>query len=647
MGRFEKQPDNPRPRGDLSRAAENALWTVVEDLENLQQNVLRLLLEDVKRLEADKKRLVDDIQQLAEEKEKLQQARKITEQQVLIRQIAEVLAKHISTQLQSSLKELTSLAIETESSTRNPLTSGETNGNKESKIQENVGHMFDTLDDTVTIAFNSLQQELKNYQSNISQQLSRMYNQQQQGEAILEEFINRLQQGLERTPLEAPVQTSLQRIPAEVELRETSLNLPLPPENTPNPQELISEPPVIFPPRQENTTEPISVLELDLPEEMISLPPVMLTPAKETKSEPVSVLRPDLTQFSPGATPRRRRSRKSPGSSPLQVGLLLIVLSTVISSLYNVVIRVIFHSDTLGQLAPTVGNIMLILVLRFMVVVPLMLLLAPILHPLVWEDLKNLFNTTRRNRPTNSTGSQRVLVLSIFSGCVLFLSQVLIYMAIGQIPTGIAIALFFIYPLISGLLSSFLLGDRLRILGVGAMGAIFGGELLVLGGSSTGLTNNSVGTGTAIVSGLAFAVYVILTRICANKIHPVSFSLINFITMFVLSFILLMVPLPDGGNLVIDTSKLLEIVLSAFMLGVLTLCGYLLNNFGTRKLGPSKSTVIGAAIPVLTVIFAGMFIQETLDINQVIGVFLVAFGAAVLGWEKMQSQQVKSSSSPN
>lgn len=39
MGRFEKRPDNdPRVRGELSRAAETALWAVVEDLESLQQN---------------------------------------------------------------------------------------------------------------------------------------------------------------------------------------------------------------------------------------------------------------------------------------------------------------------------------------------------------------------------------------------------------------------------------------------------------------------------------------------------------------------------------------------------------------------------------------------------------------------------------
>lgn len=185
MGRFEKRPDNPRVRGELSRAAETALWAVVEDLESLQQNMLRSLQEEIKRLQAEKTRLSDEIQHLLEEKEHLQQVRQITEQQVLIRQLSEALAKHISSQLQSSLANLVSRSVEGNSHERSALKSaGENN--------ENAERMLGTLDDTLTITFNSLQQELKNYQSNLSQQLSRMYNQQQQGEAIVEELINHL-----------------------------------------------------------------------------------------------------------------------------------------------------------------------------------------------------------------------------------------------------------------------------------------------------------------------------------------------------------------------------------------------------------------------------------------------------------------------
>ncbi len=276
-----------------------------------------------------------------------------------------------------------------------------------------------------------------------------------------------------------------------------------------------------------------------------------------------------------------------------------------------------------------------------------MLLLAPMMHQNVWQDLQNLFDSVK-TKPTSGNGkTQKVLQLSIASGCCLFLSQVLVYIAISQITTGAAIALFFIYPIISGLLSWFLLRDRPSLFRLGAMGALFCGELLVLGGApSTSTTNVSLGSSAAIFAGVAFSAYVILTRLCANKVHPVSLTLINFATMLLLSFICLIIPLPSDWSLIIDKSNLLEIILSAFILGVLTLCGYVLNNIGIRQLGASRAAIIGASVPILTVIFAGLIIQDSLEILQIFGVLLVTFSAAAFGFETMQNQ-VKSSSSAN
>ncbi|MBN3896283.1 MAG: EamA family transporter [Nostoc sp. NOS(2021)] len=723
MGRFEKQPENPRVRGELSRAAENALWAVVEDLENLQQNVLRALQEDVKRLQSEKNRLSDEIQSLVEEKEHLQQVRQITEQQVLIRQLAEVLAKHISSQLQSSLATLANQTIEGKSYEQAALKSAEVSSNVVGEINEKVEHMFDSLDDTVTVTFNSLQQELKNYQSNLSQQLSRMYSQQQQGETILAEFVNRLHGELEKTieetsrkPATAGTPTVLQftqpeknssfetspppfgevvrnspepisPIANKFSPRETTSEPPVVRENAANPisvpsqdlsqRETISQPlSAVVPPPKDNATEPISVLNQDLPENKttseaptasVPQPGAMPPSLRRNAAEPISVLRRNVSQSKaksssatalepqPEAKPPQSRSPNSSGLSPSQIGLLLIVLSAVVSSLYNVAIKVIFHegSQIFGVLEverllpPTLGNTLLILTLRFMVVVPLMLLLSPILHPRLWQDLENLANSVRGNPTAANAATKQILLLSIVSGGFLFLSQVLIYIAIAQVTTGMAIALFFVYPMVSGLLSWFLFRDRPTIFRISAIAAICCGELLVLSGSpSIGMGNTSMGSSTAILSGVAFAAYIILTRVCASKLHPVTFTLINFATMLLLSFICLMLPLPTSWNLVIDPSKMLELVLSAFILGVLTLAGYLLNNVGISKLGASRSALIGGSIPVLTVIFAGLIIQENLDIVQILGVLLVTFGAAAFSFETMRNQ-VKPSSPTN
>ncbi|MFM6107933.1 MAG: EamA family transporter [Sphaerospermopsis kisseleviana] len=671
MGRFEKRPENSRNRSDLSRAAENALWDVVEDLEQLQQNVIRTLQDDVKRLETEKNRLANDIQRLIEEKEKLQQARQITEQQVLIRQLAEVLAKHISSQLQSSLKSLADQSITGQSSHQSTFRSAEVNSTVASQISENVSQMLNNLDDTVTIAFSSIQKELTNYQSHLSQQLLRMYDQQQQGEEILAEFVKRLREELENIKDANSLKILTGGAPTVLQLGETYKNgfsensserivaerVSLLTQELPKSENSSSDAVVALPPPPEHPPEPVSVL---VPES--STLETSENPPPENPPKPVSVLVPDsspakLNPYSPQqiqqeVTPRQQKPPSSPNSSSVQIGFLLVVLSTVMSSLYNVVVKALFYqgSDLLGNfqtqqlMSPTLGNIFLILMLRLLVVVPLMLLLAPILHPPVWQDLQSLFDSVSRNA-AKKTNTKQVLLLSVVSGGFLFLSQVLIYIAIGQVTTGVAIALFFIYPMITVLLAWFLFRERPGLLSFSAISSIFCGQLLILGSYSTGINNTSLGIISGIMSGIAFSVYVILTRLSAPKLHPVSFALINFATMLLFSFVCLLVPLPSDWSLAIRSSNLLEVILSAFMLGVLTLCGYLFNNFGIRKLGGQRSAIIGAVVPVFTVIFAGLMIQEKLDILQILGVLLVTGGAVAISWEKMQ--KVKSSSAKN
>ena len=322
---------------------------------------------------------------------------------------------------------------------------------------------------------------------------------------------------------------------------------------------------------------------------------------------------------------------------------------SVVSSLYNVAIKAIFftgyNSNSLGRLEtqqlilPTLGNIFLILMLRLLVVVPLMLMLSPILHPSIWQDLENLFASLGGKAIPSQNNTKQALFLSVTSGLLLFISQVLIYLAIGEVSTSMAIALFFVYPVMSVFLAWFLFQERPNLLITGAMAAIFAGELLVLGGQVV-VKDTSLGSTTAILSGIVFAVYVIVTRICATKLklHPVSLTLINFTTMLLLSFLCLIIPLPRNLGLVINSSNVLELVLSAFILGVLTLCGYLFNNFGIRKLGTPLSSLIGATVPIFTVIFAGLMLQESLDIIQVMGVILVTVGVACISWKKTPSQ---------
>ncbi|WP_017318186.1 EamA family transporter [Mastigocladopsis repens] len=647
MGRYERRPDNLRGKGDPYGSAETAIRAVTEELQILQRNLLKSLHDDMKRLQVEKDRLTEDIKRLQEEKEHLQQGHEINEQQALIRQLSQVLASHISTQLQSSLETLATQARET----RSPTVSSEpdqTTSSSASEVNEYAEKLLDSLDDTLTITFNSLQQELKNYQSSLSQQLSRMSVQQREGEAILIELVNRLRSQVEETTAETSP-PAIREIPL-VEIEQTQQQ-PHQPASEEVPTKLQTDIPLAItvrpssPPQEETSARSSVSQSIVLPSE---------TPQSHPP-EPTPVASPPLPATSQPPQVMPRQLQRQTGMSSLQLtGIILLVLSTVASALYNIVIKVIFLPgsqifgvfDVERVISPTLGNSLLILMLRMLVVVPLMLVLAPILHSRVWQDLQYLGDSIRGN--SSNPTAKRVLVLSIVSGCFLFLSQVLIYLAIGQVPTGVAIALFFVYPVISGLLSWSLFGDRLTFFSFGAMAAIGLGELLVLGSSSsTVMRNIPLGSIAAIASGTAFAFYLIFSRKCAAKLHPVSFTLINFATMLFLSVFGLILPLPTNWNLQLNPAYFLELVLCAFLLGVLTLFSYLLNNFGIRKIGASRSAIIGATIPVITGILAGLIIQETLQIEQVLGVLLVTFGAAAFCFEKIRNRHQPYNNSSN
>ncbi|MCJ8279017.1 MAG: hypothetical protein MJK14_03490, partial [Rivularia sp. ALOHA_DT_140] len=413
MGRFDNGPEKSRRAGEPYGSAESALRAVTEELQIIQRNLLKSLQDDVKRLQGEKIRLADDIKRLQEEKEQLQGGRQVDELQVLMRQLAQVLGNHISIQLQASLERL----VDQQPTVNTTLQSG-TYTQTQNQESESVSNAFNN-------AFNALQQDLEDYQSNLSQQLSRMSLQQEQGEAILVELVNRLKQELQDTTRDDTLQDFQVSEQSEFSVLEQSEEVdidyiedsPQIEEDTQqNTSSLVEQVPPIIPPPPDHTTATSTVrgANVSLPETS----PQSVPEANRTPSTSQQPLAPQIEAF-------KQRPK----------GLLLIVLSTVVTSIYNVAIKAIFQPSSqifgvfdLNQLiSPTLGNCLFVLMLRMLVVVPMMLVLAPILHPRVWNDLQNLIDSLKGNlNPANVT-ARRVLMLSVVSGCFLFLSQVMLY----------------------------------------------------------------------------------------------------------------------------------------------------------------------------------------------------------------------------
>jgi drug/metabolite transporter (DMT)-like permease len=327
--------------------------------------------------------------------------------------------------------------------------------------------------------------------------------------------------------------------------------------------------------------------------------------------------------------------KPQPKDGQVVTGLLLAFLSACVLSLFNVTLKILlklspeprqvlgmFPVD--GLITPGLGNSLLILFLRMIVVMLVFPIIATVLYPSVWSDLKRFIESHDYEHMLKVVGS----------GFFLFLSQVCIYIAIGNIPTGIAITIFFIYPIVTVFASWALFGDRPNLARIIAMAVILAGGIMALPqGGIEGNTN--LGISAAIGAGVTFAGYVLLVGMGTKKLHPIPFSLVSFAAIFVFSGISLMFPLPEGLGVVIEPNTQTGLLIGGTILGLLTLGSYLLNNFAIRFAGPALASIVGASGPALTALFSLFLIAEALKTQQWIGLGLVTLGVLGMSLERM------------
>jgi drug/metabolite transporter (DMT)-like permease len=550
--------------GDPPQEAQQVLNALTQELKNLQQDVVVQLAQDVARLQSEKSRLIREIQALndrqspfpkdlaQESGENLSSAGFDTQQQ-WTRHLAQSIADHLHEQIAQPMRD--SVSADAPPSASLPT------------------DRHTVLDRRLTTSYGHLEGDLADRRSILSQQLRRMENLQQQGEAILTALIDRMSQ-----PLHSPAEGVL-----------------LPPET--------GDPPI-----REGRTLPLS-------------PPTSIN----VRSAFVSSVLPE----SSSSLPKTRIF--------VRKGLVFAFLSTALLALFNLSIKLIFQESTLfgqspgvswsGILDPSWSNVLFISFLRMAIVMLLVPVMARWLYPSVWRDLRQF------TAPRNLTRQGQV----IGSGVCLFLSQIFVYRAIGQIPTAVALSLFFIFPVLTILGGWVLLGERPTPSrwGIGVivlLGCLFCLPNWGVSGSGSDFTD---GTLTAILAGAAFAGYVSLAQLCGKHLHPIPFSFVNFSVSFFLSGIILLVTSITGGPVDVPGGQEWTLLGWGVGLGVLSALSYILNTLAIRYSGATLSSIVGATIPMLTALFGWSIINEPLQNHQIFGVVLVTIGAIGLSLERL------------
>lgn len=309
------------------------------------------------------------------------------------------------------------------------------------------------------------------------------------------------------------------------------------------------------------------------------------------------------------------------------IGFLIVLLSSVFFCLQNVTVRVLFNEvsifniwQTGGFVPPTLENSFLLLFMRMILVVPIMAAISSRLYGTTWKEIASLRHAEQR----------ATLRYAIAGGVLMFLYLVLLYISIGLIPTGIALTLFFTYPIFTALFSWRFFGNRPTLFRWGIIAAVLVGSALTMPRpEATAGQQTWLGIVLGIGSGMAYALYTVNAQKSFETFHPVPFTWISFATALVLSAASLLVWQVDFATL--DWTGLW---IGGLISAIATLVGHLLNNYGIRLIGATSAAMIGATNPALTVVLAWFAIQETLNWVQVMGVLIVTGSVALLSQER-------------
>jgi drug/metabolite transporter (DMT)-like permease len=315
-------------------------------------------------------------------------------------------------------------------------------------------------------------------------------------------------------------------------------------------------------------------------------------------------------------------------------GFVIVVVGSLGLAMQNVLLRVIFsESDILGGatwggfLTPTLSHSLLVLHLRSILILPAVILLSYRLYPATTEALRQLLRPDQR--PT--------LRLALMSSSFLYLAMALLFVAIASIPAGVATVLFFMHPVITGLLAWGVFGSRpSRLRLVVTAGVMLGSLLVVPNVAGNGAGAMGLGVGAALGASVGYSLQGVQAQICFRQLHPVPFTLINFAVMAcwsTLSLFLIQIDVsPQQWGLLWGIS-----VITAG----LTLLGQLCYNVGIHLVRAASMSIVAVSNPVLTVILAWLLLQESLQGRQILGMVLVIVSIVALSQDQPRENASK------
>ena len=203
---------------------------------------------------------------------------------------------------------------------------------------------------------------------------------------------------------------------------------------------------------------------------------------------------------------------------------------------------------------------------------------------------------------------------SVFSFCY--------FSAIKYIPASLAVLIFYTYPFITAVISSFFLNMKLTKKVIGAILVSFIGLIFVLGKTSSDIV--LIGIFLAFGAALSYSVYTLFGDHILKDI-PLLTTIAMVCLFAALSF--LTVGLVSNNVQFNFTSNSWLLVIG---IAVVSMLGFLAFFQGIKMTSPTSISVLSMIEPLVTIILSIIFFNDILNFYQIIGTILVLGGSVLV-----------------
>ena len=245
----------------------------------------------------------------------------------------------------------------------------------------------------------------------------------------------------------------------------------------------------------------------------------------------------------------------------------------------------------------------------------------PALAPLAWLG-KNSLKIPKSTLPSIS-------VLALFGCCI---TPVLLFSSYNYIPSGTATVFHFVYPAAVVLAEIIFLKAKANPIGIISLILCVAGIFLFY---TPGEPLNLLGSGAAILSGITYAVYIVL--LASFKSKTISPTVFTFWVALICSIAMLII-CAVSGQLALPRSTTGWLLSAVFALSV-NIGGVFLFQRGTFLIGGQRASILSTFEPITSIVIGALIFMEPITRRTGIGAVLVISASILIAIGDAKSEK--------